>query len=146
MSTKGQTLSTTTREKMSLSKTKISKLHLIQSGHDYIASLFNNKQELIKPPSIVGYCLKAGISRSRLYEILPGMPELADTIEYIEMLQEQYAIYAGFTTKQGNFAQFILKSRHNYRDNPQTLTQNNTFNISPDILADALELMNKPKK
>lgn len=145
MSTKGNTLSIATRQKISISKTKHTKSHLIQAGNSYIDSLCNESGDIIRPPSVVGYCLEAGISRSRLYELLPIWSELADTIEYIEMLQEDYAINMGFTSKNSIFSMFLLKSKHQYKDQPQQLTQNNTFNVSPELLADALKLMNENK-
>jgi len=67
-------------------------------------------------------------------------------VEYIEMLQEQFAINEGFRGKASIFSMFLLKSKHNYHDSPQQLTQNNYMNISPDLLADALAIMNEDKK
>lgn len=146
MSTKGTTQSPATRQKISLANKKHSKADLIQAGENYITSLLDDSGVLISPPSIVGYCLAAGISRSRLYELTNQYQELADTIEHIEMLQEQYTIACGFSGKSPIFSIFLLKSKHNYKDTPQQLTQNNYMNISPDLLADALQIMNKDKK
>ncbi len=148
MSTKGLSLSEETKRKISLSKTKHTARTLTASGVSYIDSILDSKGRLTAVPSIVSYCLHAGISRSRLYELIGQMPEVADIVEYIEMLQEQYAINAGFTTRNSIFAMFLLKSRHNYRDNAANLTQNNNYfqGVSPELLADALTLMNKDKK
>ena len=146
MSTKGLTLSDETRAKISLSKTKHTKAGLIAGGMSYLASIIEPEENKPVPiPSIVGLCLHAGISRSRLYELLPSMPEVADIVEYIEMLQEDYAIRMGFTSKNSIFSMFLLKSKHNYHDAPQQLTQNNYMNINPDLLADALRIMNEDK-
>lgn len=130
---------------MSLAKTKIDKLALIDSGHDYIAQFTTPNMTTTRPPSIVGYCLAAGVSKSRLYELQSEIPELAAIIDHIEMLQEQFALDQGYNGKNSNFAAFILKSKSNYTDQPQHLTQNNNFNISPDLLHDALKLMNDNK-
>jgi len=147
MSTKGLQLSEETRAKISLSKTKHTKASLTAGGMSYLASILEPEEGKIVPiPSIVGMCLYAGISRSRLYELLPSMPEVADIVEYIEMLQEDYAIRMGFTSKNSIFSMFMLKSKHNYKDSPQNLTQNNYMNINPDLLADALRIMNEDKK
>lgn len=147
MSTKGLTLSEETRAKISLSKTKHTKASLTAGGMFYLSSILEpDPSKSVPIPSVVGLCLSVGISRSRLYELLPSMPEVADIVEYIEMLQEDYAIRAGFTTKNSIFAMFLLKSKHNYKDTPQALTQNNYMNISPDLLADALRIMNEDKK
>ena len=147
MSTKGTQLATTTRDRISLSKTKHTKAHLIETGIAYIDKILNPPEGQIVIPSIVGYCLDAGISRSRLYELMPQWAEVADTVEYIQMLQEQFAINEGFKGRASIFSMFLLKCKHEYKDSPQNLTQNNYMNISPDILADALQIMNKnPKK
>ena len=135
-----------TRAKISLSKTKHTEASLTAGGVSYLESLASTDPEKSVPiPSIVGMCLHCGISRSRLYELLPSMPKVADIVEYIEMLQEQFAINEGFRGKASIFSMFMLKSKHNYHDSPQQLTQNNTFNVSPDLLADALAIMNKSK-
>ena len=146
MSTQGLTLSPETRAKISLSKTKHTQAKLVASGMSYLDTILNPEAGKPVPiPTIVGLCLYAGISRSRLYELLPTMPEVADIVEYIEMLQEQFAINEGFRGKASIFSMFLLKSKHQYHDSPQQLTQNNTFNVSPDLLADALAIMNKDK-
>lgn len=146
MSTKGTSLSPITREKIALSKTKHTKSHLINKGIEYINTFLDENEPKSAPPSIVGYCLHAGISRSRLYELQATIPELSDTIEYIEMLQEAYALNQGFNGKSPIFAMFLLKSKQNYHDSPQALTQNNYLNISPELLSDALQLMKESKK
>ena len=144
--TQPTTTALTTREKISLSKTKYTKDYLAEKGLEYINGILGAKPEDKRVPTITGYCLLAGISRSRLYELIPTMPEVADTIEYIEMLQEELALTGGLTNKTNPiFSMFLLKSKHGFRDQPQQLTQNNTFNVSPDLLADALAIMKAQK-
>jgi hypothetical protein len=67
--------------------------------------------------------------------------------QFIAMMQEEYCITRGIT-QQANpiFSMFLLKSKHNYKDSPQALTQNNYMNISPDVLKDALSLMQSKDK
>ena len=147
MTTKGLTLSPETRAKISLSKTKHTEASLTAGGVSYLDSILNpDPNKTVPIPTVVGLCLHCGISRSRLYELLPSMPKVADIVEYIEMLQEQFAINEGFRGKASIFSMFLLKSKHNYHDSPQQLTQNNYMNISPDLLADALAIMNEDKK
>ena len=140
-------LSLTTRQKISLSKTKYTKDHLIEGGARYIDKVLNAPPEDKKVPSIVGLCLEIGISRSRLYELSATMDEVADIIEYVGMMQEEMAISGGLTNKTNPiFSMFLLKAKHGYHDAPQSLTQNNTFNVSADLLADALKIMAEKKK
>jgi len=135
-------LSVTTREKISLAKTKYTKDHLINAGVAYIDRITTAEPEDKLVPSIVGYCLEAGISRTRLWELSQQWDEVANIVEYIGMLQEELALSGGLTGRTNSvFSMFLLKSKHNYQDTQQQLTQNNTFNISPDLLADALAIM-----
>lgn len=137
----------TTREKISLSKTKYTKSYLMEKGAEYIDSILNAKPEDKPVPSVVGFCLASGISRSRLYELANQWQEVADILEYLSMMQEELALRGGLTNKTNPiFSMFLLKSKHHYQDAPQTLTQNNTFNVSPELLSDALQLMAKNKK
>lgn len=132
----------TTREKISLSKTKFTKMYLIDKGAEYIDKILNADPTTRPVPSIVGFCLDAGISRSRLYELSAQWTEVADILEYISMMQEELAIRGGMTNKTNPiFSMFLLKSKHAYLDQPQNLVQNNTFNVSPELLSDALKLM-----
>jgi len=139
MSTKGTQLSTATRQNISLAKSKIKVSDLIESANSYIATLRGNPDAV---PSIASFCLHARISRPYLYELAQSRPEVSDILDYIGLLQEQYALNKGFNSKAQNFAQFILKAGHKYSDNQASLTQNNYMNISPDVLKDALKLMN----
>ena len=137
-------LSITTREKISLSKTKFTKDHLINAGVKYIDRITTAEPEDKLVPSIVGYCLEAGISRTRLWELAQQWDEVANIVEYIGMLQEELALSGGLTGRTNSvFSMFLLKSKHGFQDTQAQLTQNNTFNISPDLLADALAIMKK---
>ena len=139
-------LSPLTREKISLSKTKITKAHLMSSAVEYLNSVLSAPPEDKRLPTVAGFCLAAGISRSRLYELgsVPG--EVADIIEYIGLLQEDRALEGGLTGKtQPIFSMFLLKSKHGYTDSAPTLNQTNNFNVTPELLADAIQIMNENK-
>ncbi|KKK83011.1 hypothetical protein LCGC14_2797640 [marine sediment metagenome] len=147
MSTKGTKLSPLTRQKISLAKTKITKDHLIKSGMEYINGILNAPKKDKKLPTIVGFCLVAGISRSRLYDLAELTPEVADIIEYIDMMQEEIALQGGITNRLNPiFSMFLLKSKQGYKDSPQVLNQTNQFNITPELLQDALKLMHSKEK
>lgn len=144
MSTKGKQLAETTRQKISISKTKHTKADLIQKGIDYIQYLNDNPKEL---PALSGYCLAVGMHRSSLLEYRAKYPEVDDIARTIELAQEHYALTRGITNRANPiFSMFLLKGKHGYQEQPTQLTQNNNFNISPDLLADALKLMNSDDK
>lgn len=147
MSDKPTTKALTTREKISLSKTKYTKPDLIDGSVDYIDSILNGDPKEKKIPSIVGLCLEIGISRSRLYELADKWQEVADILEYIRMLQEDKALQGGLTNRLNPvFSMFLLKGKHGYQDQAPTLNQTNNFNISPELLADAIKLMRENNK
>jgi hypothetical protein len=144
MSTKGTQLTTQTKQAISQAKTKITREHLLESANIYLERLASDNTEL---PTLQGYCLEANIHPTNIQDYALKYPEVNQVINKITMLQEQYLLTRGITSKANPvFSIFLLKSKHNYLDTPQQLTQNNTFNISPDLLADALQIMNKPGK
>lgn len=143
MSTKGKQLSTTTRGKISLLKTKHTKADLMKAGERYFQHLEANPKEL---PTLAGYCLEAGIHPTNLRDYAVKFPEVDQVAQTLALLQEQYCLVNGITNKANPiFSMFLLKAKHNFKDSPQQLTQNNSFNISPDLLADALQLMKENK-
>jgi hypothetical protein len=143
MSTKGKELTPATRHNISVSKTKIKKSDLIKAGKEYLTQLQENEKQL---PTITGYALYAGISKRHLYTLADKYPEVSHILELIINLQEEYALTRGITNRANPiFSMFLLKSKHNFRDNPQNVSQTNNFNISPDVLADAIQLMRSKK-
>ena len=147
-------LSRTTRQKISMSKTKYTKSVLIDGGVAYIDKILNadeldrnddKKRKLI--PSIVGLCLDIGISRSRIYELAEKWTEVADILEYIRMLQEDKALQGGMTNRLNPiFSMFLLKGKHGYIDQAPQLNQTNNFNVSPELVADAVQFMREKDK
>lgn len=100
-----------------------------------------------KLPTIGGFCLEAGISQQNILEYTTKYPEVGEIINYILELQQEFCLVNGIKQKINPiFAMFLLKAKHNFKDNPQNLTQNNYMNISPDVLKDALQLMGKTNK
>jgi len=147
MTEKPKALALTTRQKISLSKTKYTKPVLIDGGVSYVDKILNAPKEDKLIPSIVGLCLHIGISRSRLYELADKWQEVADILEYIRMMQEDKALQGGMTNRLNPiFSMFLLKGKHGYIDTAPALNQTNNFNITPDLLADAIKLMRSKNK
>ena len=144
MSNKGNKLDTITRGKISLLKTKHTKADLIKAGQSYLEHLEANPKEL---PTLAGFCLVAGVHPTNLRDYAVKYPEVDQVAQTIALLQEQYCLTNGITNRANPiFSMFLLKAKHNFKDQPQHLEQNNTFNISPDLLADALAIMKENKK
>lgn len=101
-------------------------------------------EETKKPPSIVSACLYAQIGKRALLRWEQDEPPEADIrllLEYIRMREEQYlrdgALLGIIDSK---IATLLLKAEHGVNDMPTQLTQNNTFNISPELLSEALKI------
>jgi len=143
LSNKGTKQTPQTKKLISEKNKELSIPQLIQLANEYINQLAINTKQL---PTISGLAIYLKVNRTYLYELASNNPELADIMDNIELLQEEYCLTRGITNQANPiFSMFLLKSKHNFKDNPQQLTQNNNFNISPDLLADALKLMEENK-
>jgi len=143
MSNKGVKHSPETKLLISDKKKKLSIPQLIQFSNEYINQLTINPKLL---PTISGLAIYLKVNRTYLYELASNNPELADIMETIELLQEEYCLTRGITNQANPiFSMFLLKSKHNFRDQPTNQVQNNYMNISPEVLQDALKLMEENK-
>lgn len=148
MSTKGKELTLDTRYKISVSKQK-NRTEIVQKLEEYKVLLLDpGEKELI--PSIVSASLYAGISKKALlqWELTTAEnSEVREILDFIRDLEEKYLRENGLLGKtDSKLTALILKADHGLQEKPPQLTQNNTFNISPELLADALELSRQSKK
>lgn len=138
MSTKGIKQTEKTKLKISLAKTEKTLEQFIEAWERYEKKLQDNDKLL---PTIGGFCLEAGISQQNILDYTTKYSEVHEIINYITELQQEFLLTNGITQKINPiFSMFLLKSKHNFRDQPQQLTQNNYMNIAPEVLADALKL------
>ena len=152
MSNKGISQTFITRYKISASlqknrtkvieKLKEYKLHLVES--------FENKEVASIIPSLVGAALYAGISKRALlsWELTTAEDsELRQILDFIRDTEELYLREKGLLgMTDSKLTTLILEAEHGLKKQPTQLTQNNNFNISPEILAEALELSRSKKK
>lgn len=138
MSTSGLKHSPATIAKISLAKTKLDPKSLDKTLQSYLDELSDNPELC---PSLAGLAKRYGMTTATITNN-SHIPQVAQIIETIQTLQEDYLITNGITGKASPaFAQFLLKSKHHYSDDKPSLTQNNFMNISPEVLSDALKLM-----
>jgi len=79
-----------------------------------------------------------------LYDWELEHPDFSLTMDMIRDTQKQFLITNGLTGSYNTrFAMFLLKASHSMSEKDPLIsaTQNSYMNISPDLLADALELM-----
>lgn len=148
MSTKGKELTTTTKYKISVSKTK-DRSEIEEKLGAYCLLLVDPEEKSIIP-SIVSASLYAGISKKALLAWEMTTAENSKVREYMDFIRDMEEKYLrengllGLTDSK--LTTTMLKADHGLEEKPQNLTQNNTFNVSPDILAEALELSRSTKK
>lgn len=117
---------------------------LLESLETYISQL--KPQDF---PSIVSACLCANMSEKAVLSYEMRQPEestIRSLLDKIRMLQKKFLLDNGLSNKiNGKLTGLLLSSDHGINDKPQQLTQNNTFNLSPELLAEAIELSRTKK-
>lgn len=74
----------------------------------------------------------------------PEDSEIREALDLIRDKQKSKLIKGGLNREyDSKIATLLLTANHNIRPEPTQLTQNNTFNVSPEILAEALTLSRK---
>lgn len=152
MSTKGKELTTTTRYKIAVAKQK-DRTKIVEKLQEYISILVDPKEKEVIP-SLVSASLYAGISKKALlaWELTTAEnSEVRQLLDFIRDIEEKYLRENGLLGKtDSKLTGLLLKADHGLIEKPQQLTQNNYLNISPDLLAEAIELSRssspKPKK
>lgn len=111
---------------------------------DYINQLEKNSF-----PSITKCALYCGVSSKALlaYELrTPENSEVRILLEHIRDMQKAYLEENGLNKLlDSKITTLLLKANHGLKEEPTTLTQNNTFNVSPEILAEAIEISRSKK-
>lgn len=134
MSKKGIPQSLATRQKISIEKQK-DRTKILKSLEEYIFNLLNDKDGR-EIPSIVSASLHAGISKKALlaWELTTAEnSEVRQLLDFIRDLEEQFLRNKSLKGKiSGRMASLFLKSEHGMQEKASNLTQNNTFNVSPN--------------
>lgn len=143
MSTKGKIMSLATRQKISLANTK-DRTELLRKLKEYAESL--GPADF---PSITNAALYSGISENALlaWEArTEDNTEIRQILDFIRDRQKSDLFTKGLNkVYDSKLTGMLLAAHHNVREQPQSLVQNNTFNISPELLAEAIELTRSKK-
>lgn len=100
-------------------------------------------------PTIEGLALKLGVSVRTLYGWEAEYPEFLQTMDEIRSTQKDLLITNGLRgVYNTRFAIFLLKANHNMSEKEALIQadQNNFMNISPEVLATALKMMEEDEK
>ena len=95
-------------------------------------------------PTFEGLATYLGVGTRTLYDWELEHADFSQTMEKVRDTQRQLLITNGLTGSYNTrFAMFLLKANHGMSEKDPLIsaTQNSYMNISPDLLADALELM-----
>jgi hypothetical protein len=143
MSNKGMTQTAETRRKISLENTK-DRTETYKKIAEYIAQLKENDF-----PSITKACIHARIRESELlsHELRTGEDsEIRYMLDDIRQRQKEYLMMNGLNkTNDSRMTIFLLKANHNLKEEQPNLIQNNTFNVSPELLAEAIQITRTKK-
>lgn len=100
-------------------------------------------------PTIEGFAVFLGVGTRTIYDWELEHSDFSQTMDMLRDAQKQLLITNGLTgTYNTRFAMFLLKANHGMSEKDPLIsaTQNSYMNISPDVLADALELMESREK
>lgn len=143
MSSAGYNHSLEARHKIGLENQK-DKAKILRKIKDYIKELKNSDF-----PSITKCAIYAGISEKRLvaYEITTEEnSDIRLALDLIRDLQKASLMENGLRKIfDGRMSFGLLQANHGLRIEPTQLTQNNTFNVSPEILAKAIDISRTKK-
>ena len=95
-------------------------------------------------PTIEGLAPKLKIGTRTIYDWEKIYPDFSQTIDNLRDTQRELLITNGLKGNYNTrFSMFLLKASHGMTEKEPLVdaTQNNYMNISPDLMADALELM-----
>jgi len=84
-----------------------------------------------------------GVGTRSLYGWEKEYSDFLRTMDMLRDAQRDQLLRGGITNKyNARFASFLLKANHGMQDKqpPINATQNNTFNISPELMAEAIRL------
>lgn len=101
-------------------------------------------------PTIEHLSYQLGVGVRTLYAWEQAYSEFQQTMEMLRDAQKHLLISGGLTNKYNSrFASFLLKANHGMAETKPMVnaTQNNFFaGVSPELMADALELMREKGK
>ena len=95
-------------------------------------------------PTIEHLASSLGIGTRTLYTWETEYSEFQQTMDMLRDAQRHMLISGGLTNKYNSrFASFLLKANHGMTDTKPLVqaTQNNNYNISPELLAEAIDIM-----
>ncbi len=95
-------------------------------------------------PTIEHLASELGVGTRTLYAWEEAYPEFQHTMDMLRDSQKHLLISGGLSNKyNARFASFLLKANHGMQDKQPLVhaTQNNNFNVAPEIMADAIKLI-----
>jgi hypothetical protein len=143
MSNKGISQSLETRKQISTSNTK-DRTELLLRIKSYIVGLTNSDF-----PSLTRAAIQAGISEKALLALESRTEENSELRIMLDMIRDlsKASLMEGGLKKvyDARMSTFLLQANHQLKTDPPTLNQTNNFNVSPEILAEALDISRDKK-
>ncbi len=101
----------------------------------------NQKHDI---PTIEQLSLELGVGTRTLYAWEEAHSDFQQTMDMLRATQRDLLVRGGLTNKyNARFASFLLKANHGMQDKQPLVnaTQNNTYNVSPELMADAIKMV-----
>lgn len=111
-----------------------------------VMKYIKNCNQKHKLPTIEDLASELGIGTRTLYAWETEYSEFQQTMDMLRDAQRDQLVRGGLTNKfNSSFAALLLKAKHGFVESKPTInaTQNNTFNVSPELLAEAIALTRK---
>lgn len=143
MSNKGISQSLEIRQKIKLSQTK-DRTELMMNIKNYILGLADTDF-----PSLTRCAIQSGIGEKALLALelrTAENSELRIMLDLIRDLQKASLMEGGLKKVfDARMSTFLLQVNHDMKSEAPTLNQTNNFNVSPEILAEAIEISRSKK-
>lgn len=100
-------------------------------------------------PTIEHLASYLGVGTRVLYEWEKEYSDFMQTMDMLRDAQRHLLISGGLTNKyNARFASFLLKANHGMSDAKPLVhaTQNNNFNVSPELVAEALKIIEEKER
>ena len=116
-------------------------IHYVQ---DYISRCYEGN----KLPTVEGLAIDLGVGTRTLYDWQDAHIDFSQTMDTLRDTQKYLLIKNGLnSTYSSQFSMFLLKAIHGLSDKKPEYqaSQNNYMNVSPDVVAEALKIMENSK-
>ena len=136
----------TSQKRLEIYKTRYNISVLINGAERYLQGFLEQKKEKKEVPTIAGLIVFIGCGTDVFHRKLLMSEKLQRLVDDMMAFREDRLINNGLNREvDSKFSQFLLKAKHGYEDQKNTLIQNN-LNLTNDVLNDVMKYKKTYKK